>query len=238
MLSTPDEADTELPANVRGTLLHKTLEIATNRSHGAADMRAAMTEILQEAFNEAEAAHQQLLVVANWNLRRSEQVQKLQRAIVSDEFIDAGSVVIETEKSFEAELCGLTIKGTIDRVDRLSDGSLVAVDYKHSGYLGKIKDDDGVLKIEIQLPIYSTVALPKLYPDQTAAGGRFFHLANPEVTKAKEIELEAVLLKIKALLEQGRFAVDPDVKHDACEYCEFDIVCRVGPRVQLKRGQH
>ena len=235
MLSTPDEADTELPANVRGTLLHKTLEIATNRSHAAADLRLAMTEVLEEAFNEAESAHQQLTVVANWNLRRSEQIQKLQRAIVSDEFIDAGSVVIETEKSFEAELCGLTIKGTIDRIDRLADGSLIAVDYKHSGYLGKIKDDDGILKVEIQLPIYSTLALRKLYPNETAGGGRFFHLADPKVTNAKEVELEAVLLKIKALLEQGRFAVDPDVKHDACEYCEYDIVCRVGPRIELKR---
>jgi ATP-dependent helicase/DNAse subunit B len=234
-LSAPDEADTELPANIRGTLLHKTLEIATDRSHGAADLRAAMSEVLEEAFAEAESMHQQLTVVANWELRRSEQVQKLRRAIVSDEFIDEGATVLKTEQSFEAELCGLAIKGTIDRIDRLADGRLVAVDYKHSGYVGRIKDADGVLNIEIQLPIYSALALRKLYPDEPIANGRFFHLADPNVTNAKEVELEDVLLKIKSLLEHGHFAVDPDVKHDACEYCRFDIVCRVGPRVELKR---
>ena len=40
--------------------------------------------------------------------------------------------------------------------------------------------------------------------------------------------------KIEGVLH---FAVDPDVRHDACEYCEFDVVCRVGPRVELKRDR-
>jgi ATP-dependent helicase/DNAse subunit B len=235
MLREPDEADSDLPANVRGTLLHKTLELAANRSIDAADIRSEMLSSLGDAFSEAESSHGQLSVVANWELRRPEQMQKLERAILSDEFIDADAVIIETEKRFEATFCGMTIKGTIDRIDRLADGRLVAVDYKHGNYYGKIKDESGYLKVEIQLPIYSMLALPKLFPEDKIAGGRFLHLSEPKVTRSKEVDLEPLLTRIKTLLEEGRFAVDPDLDQKACEYCEFDVVCRVGPRVELKR---
>jgi ATP-dependent helicase/DNAse subunit B len=193
-----------------------------------------MLELLEDAFAEAEAMYEPLALVANWRLRRSEEIQKLRRAISSDEFIDNGAVVVAAECAFEAELCGLTIKGTIDRIDRLADGTLLAVDYKHSGYVARIKDENGYLKLEIQLPIYSGVALPKMFPDDHCAGGRFLHLAEPKHTRSREVDLNHVLEGIKSLLEQGRFAVDPDVKGEACEYCEFDVVCRVGPRLALK----
>jgi CRISPR/Cas system-associated exonuclease Cas4 (RecB family) len=54
------------------------------------------------------------------------------------------------------------------------------------------------------------------------------------VTRGREADLETILSRIKKLLEQGRFAVDPDIKLQACDFCEFDVVCRVGPRVALK----
>ena len=91
-------------------------------------------------------------------------MQRLERAITADEFIDTGAAIVATEKEFAAEFCGLTLKGTIDRIDRLADGRLSAIDYKHGSYIGKIKDESGYLKLEIQLPIYTTVALPALFP--------------------------------------------------------------------------
>jgi RecB family exonuclease len=233
-LREPDEADTELPPNLRGTLLHKTLEIAARSALEAGDVRTAMLEALEASFAEAEALAEPLAVVANWRLRRTEQLQKLERAIVSDEFIDEGAVVVGTELTFRAEFCGLRLKGTIDRVDRLPDGRLLAVDYKHGGYVTRIKDESGYLKVEIQLPIYSAIALPQLFPEEVGAGGRFFHIADAKVTRGREADLETILSRIKKLLEQGRFAVDPDIKLQACDFCEFDVVCRVGPRVALK----
>jgi ATP-dependent helicase/DNAse subunit B len=233
-LNEPAEADTELQPNVRGNLLHKTLEIAANHGKGSTDTRKLMLDALEEAFAEAETLHSPLLLVTNWHLRRTEQFQKLERAIVSDEFIDEGAVIVETEKAFEAELCGLKIKGVIDRIDKCSDGKILAIDYKHGSYLGKIKDEDGMLRVEIQLAIYLAVALPGLYPN-TSVGGRFFHLADPSVTKGKEVDLERALQRIRSLLETGSFAVDPDIKKEACLYCGYDAVCRVGPRVDLKR---
>jgi ATP-dependent helicase/DNAse subunit B len=194
-----------------------------------------MLDVLEEVFAEAEECHGPLTLVTNWRLKRTEHLHKLERAIVDDTFIDAGAVIIETEKPFEVEYCGLTLKGWIDRIDLCPDGSIVAVDYKHGSYLGKIKDESGALRVEIQLPIYSAVALPALYPGSPSYGGRFFHISDPKITRAREVDLENAILRIKTLLESGRFAVDPDLKKDACNYCTFDSVCRVGPRVDLKR---
>jgi RecB family exonuclease len=234
-LKRPAEAETELAPNVRGTLLHKTLEIAARAALDSPDTRAAMLNVLEAAFAEAETLFEPLTVIANWRLIRSEHLKKLERAITADEFIDTGAAIVATEKEFAAEFCGLTIKGTIDRVDRLADGRLAAIDYKHGLYIGRIKDESGYLKFEIQLPIYTTVALPALFPGDAHAGGSFYHLSEPRITRGKEVDLENIISQIKTMLEQGNFAVDPDVRHDACEYCEFDIVCRVGPRVDLKR---
>jgi len=236
-LKVPAEAETELAPNVRGTLLHKTLEIAASTALDSADTRAAMLKSFNAAFAEAETLFEPLAVVANWKLIRGEHLQRLERAIAADEFIDDGTAIIATEKEFAAEFCGLTIKGTIDRVDRFADGRLAAIDYKHGSYVGKIKDESGYLKLEIQLPIYTTVALPALFPDDELAGGSFYHLSEPKITRGKEVDLENIISRIKTILEQGSFAVDPDVRHDACEYCEFDVVCRVGPRVELKRDR-
>ncbi|HSU26392.1 MAG TPA: PD-(D/E)XK nuclease family protein, partial [Pyrinomonadaceae bacterium] len=236
-LKVPAEAETELAPNVRGTLLHKTLEIAASTALDSADTRAAMLKSFNAAFAEAETLFEPLAVVANWKLIRGEHLQRLERAIAADEFIDDGTAIIATEKEFAAEFCGLTIKGTIDRVDRLGDGRLAAIDYKHGSYVGKIKDESGYLKLEIQLPIYTTVALPALFPNDAHAGGSFYHLSEPKITRGKEVDLENIISRIKTILEQGSFAVDPDVRHDACEYCEFDVVCRVGPRVELKRDR-
>ena len=236
-LKRPAEAETELAPNARGTLLHKTLEIAARTALDSADTRAAMLDALEAAFAEAETLFEALTIIANWSLIRSEHLQRLERAIAADEFIDTGAAIVATEKEFAAEFCGLTIKGTIDRVDRLADGRLAAIDYKHGSYIGKIKDENGHLKLEVQLPIYTNVALPALFPDDAHAGGSFYHLSEPKITRGKEVDLKNIISQIKTMLEQGNFAVDPDVRHDACEYCEFDIVCRVGPRVDLKRDR-
>ena len=112
---------------------------------------------------------------------------------------------------------------------------MLAIDYKHGSYLAKVKDEDGFLNVEIQLPLYSTVALPRLYPEAVTSG-RFFHLSDPKKTEAKLIDLVGFVSRIKTILDTGNFAVEPDHLGKACEYCEFDVVCRVGQRLERRSG--
>ena len=233
-LREPAEAETDLPANARGTLLHKTLELAVGRSRNAPDLRKAVLEMLDTAFSEAEQEDDSLTVISNWHLRRAEQIEKLRIAVASKEFLADGASVVDVEREFTAEFCGLTIRGTIDRIDRLADDSILAVDYKHGQSYGKVQDESGYLNIEIQLPLYWLAALPEIYPDHQHAGGQFFHIADPKLTKAKEIDLVAFLERVKLALETGNFAVQPDLKSEACKYCDYDVVCRVGPRLAHK----
>jgi hypothetical protein len=234
-LNEREEADTDLPPDMRGRLMHKVLELAVRRAGQADDLRSVVLKVLEEEFGKAEVTESSLSNVANWELRRNEQLEILRTAIASEHFMAEGGSVIGTEKRFRAEFCGLTVTGIIDRIDRLPDGKLVAVDYKSGAYISRIKDGDGYLKIDIQLPIYSEIAVPSLFPDSVCAGGQFLHLSIPKVTKGKEADLETFFTHVKSLVEQGSFAVDPDIKRDACKFCEFDIVCRTGTRLIRKR---
>ncbi len=73
--------------------------------------------------------------------------------------------VAACEQSHVLDIDGLTVKLTIDRIDRLADGGLVVIDYKTgSAVSNKTWADDRIS--EPQLPIYAALALQG---DQVAA---------------------------------------------------------------------
>ena len=234
-LNEREEANTDPPPAMRGRLMHKTLELAVRRVGSSDDLRWGVLAVLEEEFAKAEATESPLTHVANWDLRRDEQLAILRTAIASEHFMADGASVVGTEKRFRAEFRGLTVTGIVDRIDRLPDGRLVAVDYKSGAYISRIKDQDGYLKIDIQLPIYAEIASPSMFPESVCAGGQFLHLSIPKVTRGKEADLESFFAHVKSLIDEGNFAVDPDIKRDACKFCDFDIVCRTGTRLIRKR---
>lgn len=233
-LGSPDEAETDLPANIKGSLYHKTLEIAVRKAMNSADVRTAVLDVLEEAFAEAElSGNISIEFVANWDLRRSEHLEKLRFAIRSEPFIGEGSRVVAIEKEFESEWHGLKIRGKLDRIDETPRG-LMAVDYKTGSYTGRVKDEYGELNIDLQLPIYSQAALPSLYPGQAITNGIYLRLAKGKAEKERPVELERFAASVRSILSEGRFAVDPDVEQKACKFCDYDPVCRRGPRLARK----
>ena len=48
-------------------------------------------------------------------------------------------------------------------------------------------------------------------------------------------ELTALVERVWGHLEAGAYPVDPDLDRKACSYCGFDLVCRMGPRIERKR---
>lgn len=234
-----EEMEIGLDPATRGKLYHKALEIAVGRALEDRDIRAATIRHLEGAFAEAETNEEvRLPVLANWDLQRTEHVIYLRKAVEAADFIREGARVVGLEQEFNAEWQGFRMNGTIDRVDETPDG-LVAIDYKTSSAAPKgAKDATGKLSIDIQLPIYSQVALKHLYP-----GGKLGRSAYYSLTKGKVLkevgseypaELDEFAGRIKKMLADGNFAVDPDVNGDACKYCSFDLVCRKGPRIERK----
>lgn len=235
-LGPPEEADLELPPATKGTLYHKTLEIAVQNAIAADDLRAAVLANLDAAFAEAEASDGLLVAsVANWELQRSEHLELLRKAVRSSSFIAEGARVLAVEQEFNTVWMDLPIRGRIDRIDDGPEG-LMTIDYKTGSYTGKVKDDAGRLKIDLQIAVYSQAALPYLYPGKKVGTGKYLRLAKRKAEAGKDVPLDRVVASVKETMLSGRFTVEPDVDGEACKYCSFDPVCRQGPRLELKRS--
>jgi RecB family exonuclease len=235
----PDEMADELDFRTRGSLYHRVLEIAMGRAIGQPDIRAATLAELDAAFAEAERDESLALPkLADWHLQRPDHLRRIRRAVESEQFIGEGAVVLAVEQRYEAEWCGLTMTGSVDRIDETRDG-MAAIDYKTSTFAPKgIKDKTGKLSIDVQLPLYTHIALRNLYPDKHLGIGAYYSLTNGKVLKRAGMNevpvLEEFAEHLKRSLADGRFPVDPDVKRDACVYCDFAAVCRKGPRLDRK----
>ncbi len=234
-LEPPDEAVNEIDRRTLGSFYHKVLELAVAPSLGKADIRTAVIAALDGAFTEAEANPElNVTSLPNWDKLRGDHLRILRRAVNSEEFIQEGAVILELEKKFEGEWEGLRMQGYIDRIDETPDG-LFAIDYKTGSSVPKgIKDADGRLKTDVQLPLYTHVALRSLYPNKQLGQGGYYSIRKGKIIKTagleKMDELAGFPAFVKATLSKGRFAVEPDVKGDACEYCDFADVCRIGSR--------
>jgi CRISPR/Cas system-associated exonuclease Cas4 (RecB family) len=83
------------------------------------------------------------------------------------------------------------------------------------------------------------VALEHLFPGESR--GRPYYYS---INKAKELKLPdgrtdplslaALAEEIRDRLSRGDLPVSPDAQQDACKYCDFDAVCRRGPRLSWK----
>ncbi len=240
-LDPAEEFETGLDPAVRGTFYHKVLEIAVGKAMHEDDIRTATLQFLEESFAEAEAADTSgLTAINNWDLRRDEHLRALRKAIAADQFIAPGARVLGLEQEFDVEWNGFRMKGSIDRVDDTPEG-LAAIDYKTSSVAPKgAQNDLGKLAIDLQLPIYSQIALRHLYPEGRLGTSSYYSLTKGKTLKKVENEyppeLDTFLARIKKTLESGRFPVEPDIDMEACKYCEYTIVCRRGPRLSRKKS--
>lgn len=237
-LEEPDEADDELRPTLRGALYHDALELTLRRAQDAPDVRAAALLALEEAFAEAEqrvgAAR-----LPNWPRQRSQHLAALRRVIQADDFFQEEASIAALERTFEGTWRGLRVRGVVDRVDHTPDG-LVFYDYKTSGSKPPgAKDAEGKRKLDVQLSLYVQAAAEVLFPGEDVVEASYYSLTKakklPEVTFDDEA-LEAFVERVKGHLEGGAYPVDPDAAGTACTYCDFDLLCRNGPRVGRKRA--
>ncbi len=239
-LNAIEEMETGLDPGTRGRLYHKALELAVSRAIGASDIRAVTLANLDDAFAEAEKDESvRLPILPNWDVERREQISELRKAVESPDFILADARVAGVEREFRAEWEGFPIRGTIDRIDDTAAG-LIAIDYKTSGQTPKgAKDPMGKLSVDVQIPIYARIALPKLFPGKEIGSSIYYSLTKGKVLRAEQEgdmdRLSSLAGFLRSILADGSFAVDPDIQEKACTYCEFETVCRKGPRLRRKK---
>jgi ATP-dependent helicase/DNAse subunit B len=234
-LAIDEESTGELHPTLRGSLYHRTLELAVLSEGVETDIRSKILNNLEQAFSQAEADPEVgLPALPNWELQRSDHLNHLRKAVASPEFIKEDARVVGVEVEFRGNWEGLEMIGYIDRVDETSEG-LVAIDYKTSSKapLG-VKDPAGKLSVDIQLPVYTDVALRRLYPDKELGVGAYYSLTTGKEIKRAGLEGMKDLIrfpeKVKQTLAEGKYPVDPDIDWKACTQCDFDPVCRKRPR--------
>ncbi|MFO0593073.1 MAG: PD-(D/E)XK nuclease family protein [Polyangiaceae bacterium] len=139
--------------------------------------------------------------------------------------------------------CGLSLRGSIDLVERRRDGSLRATDHK----TGKARAETGerIAGGERLQPVLYALALEKLFPRTNVDGGRLFYCTSaggfedvnvPLDHEARE-KADIVAQTIGGAIDAAFLPAAP--APGACRYCDFRAVC--GPyeeeRVRKKRPE-
>jgi DNA helicase-2/ATP-dependent DNA helicase PcrA len=125
------------------------------------------------------------------------------------------------ESPFSIKIGQYTVRGKIDRVDRLPDGRAVIIDYK----TGKSKDEIPA-DMKAQLAIYQ-LALSDVHGVETA-DMRFWFVNDDVVTPvAPAPDLEKVRAKLeKSIDELATSDFTPTPGEHTCKYCDFKDICR------------
>jgi probable DNA repair protein len=158
--------------------------------------------------------------------------------------------VADTEVKRAVHISGLTLNLQLDRIDRLTDKTLLVIDYKSGNLSPSVWDlprpDD------VQLPLYAGFALKEeevlggLVFAKVRAGDQGFagQLFDPEATLLTGLRGTSSLVKNRLDLEQllgwrncigqlardflaGRAEVDPHEYPKTCERCGLQTLCRI-----------
>ncbi|MEM9803669.1 MAG: PD-(D/E)XK nuclease family protein [Cyanobacteria bacterium P01_D01_bin.56] len=240
-LDKADEAEEDLSPSLRGSLYHKVLELLIQALRMDSSLSLQDRNLLEEKFLEAEQVIE-LPELPAWSSRRKDHIQRLWQTIQQPEFLPDDAEPVSLEQRFEGEWLGLRVTGRVDRIDR-TPGGLVLIDYKTSASVPKgVKDTKGKASIDIQLPLYKDVAASSLFPEEAVAETYYYSLTKGKKMtpsrNAPQHELPMVIEQCKDFLERGYYPVQPDIARAACQYCNFDWVCRQGNRLSNKENCH
>jgi DNA helicase II / ATP-dependent DNA helicase PcrA len=130
------------------------------------------------------------------------------------------------ERSFQFKLGPHLLRGRVDRVDRLPDGSYELIDYK----TGRPKTP-AQLKDDVQLSLYA-VGAREAWSLETAAQAYYYVLDDAKVPVDRdEIDrdwiTETVTEVAEGILAQG---FEPTPSYAACSTCDFRIICPAAER--------
>ncbi len=247
------------PAN-RGKLVETALQYAWNELHDKSTLETLDEQRLQAIISAAVESAFTLLNLKPadaWEMRYLDLERQRLAALVREWLqFERGREdfrEVRHQQEIRFQLAGLDMRGFIDRLDRLPDGSLVVIDYKTGSQSYRPGDWSTPRPARPQLPLYATALLgtpgAKLsavaFASVNRGGCRMAGAAvRPEILGAKSLrgpELQAYLdqwgPELEALVAaflRGDARIDP--KHapgypsrSTCDatYCHLRAVCRM-----------
>lgn len=140
------------------------------------------------------------------------------------QMVAATPKVFELELGFTLKVGEVLLKGRIDRIDELPDGSLEIVDYKTGNPKAKLEWDDKRQLVLYAMALEQCLPVPRLVKKLT-----YYYLTTNESisfepTDKDRAKLTEQILDTMTQIATSDFAADPDpIK---CRYCDFKDICQ------------
>jgi len=242
-LEVDERDDAELGPRERGVLLHRCLERFFRRLRD--ERRLPLRGVPEEIALLREVAAQEMDAFAQeehvghralWELKRAELLEILVAVIEADQ----GAQPLELERRFGFDdpeswpalrVGDVHVRGIVDRIDRLPDGTLLVLDYK-SGSRASLSPKlrkESLLAPEFQLALYAEMMRRREPGARVDAA--FLSLRDARLTRTlresgidpDSLPLADAVQERVAKMRAGRFEVRPL----SCDYCELKPACRL-----------
>ena len=213
----PDQydADKVIPANEQGTLAHSLLEFLANSTMSKEDF----LRLSEDSFERYIKEHPPRVP---YYFREKEQF--LDMMSIGYDMENHREVVLKEEDIECLHESGVRIHGFPDRVEKLSDGSYLVVDFKSSKSISHVEDD---IDTCLQIVLYAYLMEQKGF---NVSGGEFRYIKLGETISCKYDEemkdaLKAKLEQFKSSVESGDFPLAEDIS--VCKYCQYGAICGI-----------
>lgn len=222
------------PQQARGTTAH----LALQRLYDLAPQQRtpeALFDLFRSAWSELRATDEFAELFPAVDVERDWGVESL--SLLANYFgIEDPKEVspLDRELDMMEELDGMTIRGILDRIDELADGTLVITDYKS----GKAPPEQYSLPAFFALKIYAL--LVRRRTGRTPVAVRLLYLNGPVLYSlpVDDQQLDAMERQLRALWQAIERALDrehfPPRTSRLCDYCSFQELCPAWQPVELE----
>jgi probable DNA repair protein len=223
----------------QGDVVHKVLESIYQQAQSSADLVAYSKDALNQLIDTAIQHELKRYQRSGFAQIERDRLQQLIHKFIATEKQRDAFRVIATEQTIEANVAGLHFSTRLDRVDEMDNGDRIIFDYKTGNLPSNPWCGDPIK--EPQLPIYATtnladgIAFIKPAADKISYTGLARDKDSlPKKTSQQksctdwdeQLKLWQQQLDQTSLdYQQGNAEVLPT--KGACEYCEYDSLCRV-----------
>jgi probable DNA repair protein len=223
-----DDPHIGLDRKEQGKIVHCALQYFYQEITSQAELLALdeiqLDTLVQEKINDAIQYYAESGFKNNEKIRISTIIH---RFIKTDKKREAFTV-LSTEKSIDVDISGLKFTTRLDRLDEIEGGDKIIFDYKIGNPY--ISDWQGEAIKEPQLPIYAVtndtqgIAFIQLNADKISTKG-IFRSEKTSEWNAQIDHWQEILENASNTFQNGIATVLPN--KTACDYCDFDALCRV-----------